>query len=146
MYRGIQALRSRRMTPTRTLFLPIVFFVWAIASITAELQRLWLGYIGFVIGLVFGFVIGWALWRNTPAVFDPITRTIERPGSPWTLILILLAFITKFVLHVCFARSPILVYDYAFNLIYGGTSGLFDGVFWGGTFICLQALRARQDP
>lgn len=144
LYRGIQALYPRNVNPVRMLLLPVVFLIWAVVSIEAELQKLWLGYTGFVIGLVFGFGVGWMMWRTQKrCTFNRTTRTVRRPGSPWTLILILVAFSTKFILHVFLAQSPTLHHDPTFHLLFGGISGFVDGVFWGGTALQLQSLRTR---
>ncbi len=86
IYRGIQALHFRQMSLLRMLVLPGIFFVWAILSIFAELQILWLGFTGFLAGLLFGFGIGWLICKNSvkAVTFDPATKLIGRPGSYWT--------------------------------------------------------------
>ncbi len=147
LYRGVQALRPRQMGLARLLFLPVLFFIWAVMSIMAELQQLRWGIAGFLICLIVGFALGWQLWKGrvSEITFDPKTRTILRPGSPWVLILILFAFVAKFILHAFLAHRQDLHSDVKFNFLFGATSGLVDGIFWGETSVALRIFWAKKN-
>lgn len=142
LYRGIRALRPRQVSVTRTFLLPVLFLVWALVSIHGEVTDLRAAYEAFFAGVAAGGVIGWNLWsRVGRAAYHPETRMIERPGSPITLVLLVLAFVSKFVLMAILARDHGLAADAAFSAAFGGVSGLVDGMFWGGTLSQIWHLR-----
>ena len=116
---GITALRPRKARPARMLLLPVLFFVWGLYAIFLKLPGWPIALGVFVVGLALGFGVGWLLASRYPAAtYDHEAKRILRPGTPLTLILIMIAFITK----------------------YGITSGLISGAFWG--IMALQLLQA----
>jgi len=142
VYRGIRALRPRRMSVARTFLLPILFLVWVLVSIHSEVTDLQSAYEAFVAGAAAGGVIGWMLWaRAGRATYYPDTQMIERPGSPLTLVLLILAFLSKFALMAMLAQDHGLAANAAFSAAFGGVSGLVDGMFWGGTLSQVWHLR-----
>lgn len=141
LLRGIKALRSREVSPSRALVLPVIFFVWALAGMFAELTDWPVGLLAFAIGLGIGFAGGWANATRLPAAtFDRAKGLIWRPGSATTLVLVIVAFVAKYVLSVGLAVHPHLGAEAGFAALFGGVSGLVDGAFWGGT--ALQFRRA----
>lgn len=147
LYRGIRALRPRQLSVSRTFLLPVLFLVWVLVSIHGEVTDLRAAYEAFAAGMAAGGVLGWALWsRAGRATYHPQTRMIERPGSPITLVLLVLAFASKFVLMTMLARDHGLAADAAFSAAFGGVSGLIDGMFWGGTLSQVWHLRHLALP
>ena len=123
------------------------FLVWVLMSIHGEVTDLRSAYEAFAAGMAVGGVFGWILWsRAGRATYHPETRTIERPGSPITLVLLVLAFASKFVLMTMLARDHGLAADAAFSAAFGGVSGLVDGMFWGGTLSQVWHLRHLALP
>ncbi|WP_339715320.1 DUF6622 family protein [uncultured Sneathiella sp.] len=138
---GITALRPRKARPARTLLLPVLFFVWGLYAIFLKLPGWPIALGVFVVGLALGFGVGWLLASRYPAAtYDHEAKRILRPGTPLTLILIMIAFITKYVLSVVIATNPQLSAAIGFSVFYGITSGLISGAFWG--IMALQLLQA----
>lgn len=132
--RGINALNDREMDVKRLFLLPLIFLFWAGSSVINELAFLRYGLVSMLVGLCIGGSVGWLLWRTGPRLkFKEGTDLIIRPGTPLTLIFILIAFVTKFTLIFFLNVEPALKYSFDFQLIFGLLSGIIDGVFWGGT-------------
>jgi len=92
------------------------------------------GMVSMLAGLLIGGSVGWLLWRSGPRLrIKEGTDLIIRPGTPLTLIFIIVAFATKFALIFFLNVEPDLKYAFNFNLMFGLLSGIIDGVFWGGT-------------
>lgn len=89
-----------------------------------------------------GVGVGWLLWRATPRLkIKEGTDLIIRPGTPLTLIFILIAFVIKFTLIVFLHVKPDLKHAFDFNLLFGLLNGFTAGVFWGGTLNLYRAFR-----
>ncbi len=147
LYRGIRALRPRQLSVSRTFLLPVLFLVWVLVSIHGEVTDLRAAYEAFTASMVTSVVLGWMLWsRAGRATYHPQTRMIERPGSPITLVLLVLAFASKFVLMTMLARDHGLAADAAFSAAFGGVSGLIAGMVWGGTLSQVWHLRHLALP
>ncbi|NRN28587.1 DUF6622 family protein [Photorhabdus heterorhabditis] len=132
--RGIKALSDREMRIERIFLLPTVFLIWGAHSIITETHFPDLSLIMMGIGLVFGITIGWILWRSQPRLREkPGSTLIIRSGTPLTLIVIIITFISKFIMTALLSLSPMLLHLLYYNLLFGLVSGLLDGVFWGGT-------------
>ena len=132
--RGVKALHPREVSPARALLIPVIFLVWALSGIHTELSDWSVALVAFAFALVLGLFAGWWNAARLPAAsFNLATGKIGRPGSAVTLVLVILAFIAKYILSVALAMHPQLAGQSGFAVIFGGISGLVDGVFWGGT-------------
>nr|WP_320144141.1 DUF6622 family protein [uncultured Cohaesibacter sp.] len=149
LLRGIKALQPRETRPSRVLVLPVIFFVWALFGIFGELTDWPTALIAFAVGLAIGFAGGWANATRLPvATLDRATGLMWRPGSATTLVLVIVAFVAKYVLSVLLAVQPHLGAEVMFAALFGGVSGLADGAFWGGTALHFRrafASRAAVD-
>ncbi len=146
LLRGIRALRAREMTVQRMLVLPILFLVWGVWSVFAELSNWPVALVAFAMLLGAGLPVGWLLGLHLPpAHFDRSTGLISRPGSPQTLILVTLGFSLKYILTVYLAYEPALASEANTCALFGGISGGIDGIFWGGTALQMtQAFRRLE--
>ncbi|WP_127903746.1 DUF6622 family protein [Solirhodobacter olei] len=134
LWRGVRALRAREISPSRTLVLPMIFLAWALFGMFAELSNWAAALMAFIIGIGIGFSGGWTnATRLPPASFNRTSGLVWRPGSATTLVLVIVAFVTKYLLSVALAMHPDLGADTGFAAVFGGISGLVDGAFWGGT-------------
>ncbi|PYE87397.1 DUF6622 family protein [Phyllobacterium leguminum] len=134
LYGGIKALQPREMTWLRMLLLPILFLVWGLYDIVTVLHHPILALVAFAGGIVIGGAIGWLLAAHQDAAWiDPASRLIHRPGTPVTLILILIGFICKYALSVALAYHADLAASPDYNVLSGAIAGAVDGVFWGMT-------------
>ncbi|WP_350306280.1 DUF6622 family protein [Photorhabdus viridis] len=132
--RGIKALSDREMSIGRIFLLPTVFLVWGIHSVLTETYFSNLSLVMMGIGLIFGTTIGWILWRSQPRLRKKTnSNLIIRSGTPLTLIVIMITFVSKFVMTALLSIYPILLHSLHYNLLFGLLSGFFDGIFWGGT-------------
>ncbi|MGY5956412.1 DUF6622 domain-containing protein [Kosakonia sp. BK9b] len=134
LFRGVKALSDREMPPGRLFFLPLLFLVWGTVTLTGELGHAKVGLAMMAAGMPAGVALGYLLWRTQP----PVKRAgspglIIRPGTPLTLVLILLAFGLKYGLNAALYLHPELRNAPPFCLLYGLLTGLVDGLFWGGT-------------
>lgn len=138
LYRGVRALETRELQPSRMLILPAVFLLWGLSGIFHDLPDWPLAMVGFVVLGLVGLGLGWANGlRLPPARRDPATGLILRPGSATTLVVALFAFIAKYTLSVALAMAPTLGAQAGFALTFGGVSGLVAGIFWGGAALAL---------
>ncbi len=132
--RGINALNDREMEVKRLFLLPLIFLFWGGSGVINELAFPHWGMVSMLAGLLIGGSVGWLLWRSGPRLkIKEGTDLIIRPGTPLTLIFIIVAFATKFALIFFLNVEPDLKYAFNFNLMFGLLSGIIDGVFWGGT-------------
>ncbi|WP_340620615.1 DUF6622 family protein [Xenorhabdus siamensis] len=131
--RGINALSDREMSIERIFLLPTVFLFWGSHSVLTETYFSYLSFIMMITGLVSGITIGWILWRSQPRLREkPESTLIIRPGTPLTLIMISITFVSKFIMTTLLSISPMFLHSLYYNLLFGLVSGLLDGIFWGG--------------
>lgn len=143
---GINALKDREMGVIRLFLLPLIFLFLGGSDVINKLAfPLW-GAISMLAGLMIGIGVGWLLWRTTPRLkIKEGTDLIIRPGTPLTLIFILIAFVIKFTLIVFLSVKPDLKHAFDFNLLFGLLNGFTDGVFWGGTLNLYRAFRKNPN-
>ncbi|MCM2292388.1 hypothetical protein NAC44_08600 [Allorhizobium sp. BGMRC 0089] len=146
--RGIKALSPRAQSLKRMFLMPVIFLVWSLIIMHADFGMSEVAFTSFFILLLVGLPFGANLVRPLPSSYrDSETGLIHRPGSPITLILVLISISFKYVMSVAIALSPTLDANTAFLLVYGGVSGLVDGIFWGMSgFQVSQALSGRAAP
>ncbi|OZI32713.1 hypothetical protein CEG14_17560 [Bordetella genomosp. 1] len=132
IYRGIAALWPRRTSVKQTLLLPVIFLLLGLSSIHTALNGELYAYLAFCGFLVAGVIAGWLIVPpRLVATYDRSSRKVLRPGSALTLILLVLAFASKFILSAVVARNPAFAADASFVLTFGGVSGFVSGLFWG---------------
>ena len=145
--RGITALSDREMRIERLFVLPMLFLIWGVYRVIHETAAADAALALMLAGLVVGIGIGWGLWRSQPRLRNGRQENvIVRPGTPLTLILIVLLFIVKFALTASLAIWPWLFHSLHYNLFFGLISGILDGIFWGGTLnLFIPWYRTRQN-
>ncbi|PHM39317.1 membrane protein [Xenorhabdus mauleonii] len=131
--RGIKALSDREMRTERLFLLPMIFLIWGVHSVITETYFSNVALMMFGIGLILGIAIGWLMWKSQPRLKSkPDSNLIIRPGTPLTLVLILVTFASKFIMTAMLSINPTLVHSLHYNLFFGLFSGILDGVLWGG--------------
>jgi|ERR1700674_371419 len=131
---GIRALKTSIAPFWRLLILPTVFFVWGVVGvvmrypITATSLGLWL------IAFAFGVGLGVLTAANTAVRADRSHRLIEIPGNKFTLVLILVIFVTKYAFGVLQGMQPGIVADPRYFVADLGVSGLLAGM-WAGRLV-----------
>lgn len=140
IYRGLQALRPREMTPQRMLLLPVLFLVWALSGIVTDVKNWPIALVSCLVMLIAGAMLGSRIAQGQPPAYrDGVTGLINRPGSPITLVLICLGFSLKYALAVVLAEQSDMARDPGFCAVFGGVGGFVDGIFWGLTAAQLAA-------
>ncbi|WP_367890288.1 DUF6622 family protein [Kosakonia sacchari] len=132
--RGFAALYDRKMAIGRLFLLPVLFLAWGAYGVITETERVGVSLTMMTAGLLSGSALGYRLWRSQP----PLRNTdnpgmIIRAGTPLTLGLIVIAFSIKFALTSTLYLQPGLRSTTSFCMLFGGLTGLIDGIFWGGT-------------
>lgn len=132
--RGFAALYDREMAIGRLFLLPILFLIWGGYGVITETERAGVSLTMMIAGLFAGTALGYRLWHSQP----PLRNTdnpgmIIRAGTPLTLGLIVIAFSLKFTLTSALYLQPGLRSTANFCMLFGGVTGLVDGIFWGGT-------------
>lgn len=132
--RGFAALYDREMAIGRLFLLPVLFLVWGTYGVITETELAGVSLTMMAAGLFAGTALGYRLWRSLP----PLRNTdnpgmIIRAGTPLTLGLIVIAFSMKFTLTSALYLQPGLRSTTSFCMLFGGVTGLVDGIFWGGT-------------
>ncbi|MDR3434129.1 MAG: hypothetical protein P4L95_19895 [Rouxiella aceris] len=132
--RGFAALFDREMRPGRLFFLPVLFLIWGIYSVTLETYQTDLSLIMMIAGVFVGIAVGYMVWWSQPPLRNSDNPgLIVRSGTPLTLGVIIVAFSLKFVLISASYLQPELHEARTFCILYGLLTGLVDGIFWGGT-------------
>jgi hypothetical protein len=145
--RGVAAMRPREVSPSRILIVPLVFLVWGLTGMLgADDLALKLGL--FAGGLLVGLAAGWWLASLLPAPrLSRATGLLGMPGSPAPLILICLAFVTKYVGTVALALTADIAVHAEIAAALAVVGGLFAGLFWGRTLgQFARALQADGEP
>jgi hypothetical protein len=131
--RGVAAMRPREVSPSRILIVPLVFLVWGLTGMFGA-DDLTLKLALFAGGLLAGLAAGWGLASLLPAPrLSRATRLLAMPGSPVPLILIGLAFMTKYVGTVALALNSDVAVHAEIAAALAAAGGLFAGLFWGRT-------------
>ncbi|HAT2608589.1 TPA: hypothetical protein I8235_001550 [Kluyvera intermedia] len=132
--RGYAALLAREMNISQLFILPLLFLIWGVWGLKEAFNFNVASLMGMSIGLAFGILAGWQLWKNQPRLKNkPHSEKIIRAGTPLTLIFIIIAFVSKYCLLVWLSLHPEAHHAAQFGALFGVITGLVDGVFWGGT-------------
>lgn len=131
LFVGIRALRPGTAPLWRVAIMPIIFFVWGLASLYTlhglGLTRM----LPWAAALVGGTVIGMLIASLQPIRADKTRHLVQMPGGPLTLILILLIFATKYEFGFLHATQPALFAEPRFWLSEIVISGVLAGMFVG---------------
>jgi uncharacterized protein DUF6622 len=166
LYRGLAALRPREVSPSRVLVIPIVFFIWGLAGLWSAREAAVFHRAVFLGGVALGAAAGLALASITPAPrWTPATGMLTMPGSAKPLVMICLAFATKYAAAVALAISADAVARGEVWALSASLGGAFAGLFWGraagqllqallaggrsaglGELVSLVLTRASQNP
>ncbi|BES84479.1 hypothetical protein PEC302107_22160 [Pectobacterium araliae] len=140
IYAGVKASQPRQQSLARVFVVPTVFMVWGISAIFHTLMLPLAAAGGFLLMLVIGLSIGW-MWGKTSGTYLSESRSFQRTGSWWPLVLMLLTFCSRFYFSVQLARFPALAHDTVFCLMSGAASGITAGIFSGVSLHLLNQMR-----
>jgi hypothetical protein len=145
--RGVAAMSPREVSANLMLIIPVVFLVWGLTGMFGG-DGLAYKLALFAGGVLAGLACGGALASLLPAPrLSRTTGLLAMPGSPVPLILIGLAFATKYIGTVALALNPDLVVHAEISAAMAAVGGLFAGLFWGRTLgQFARALQADGEP
>ena len=131
LFIGIRALRPATVPLWRIATLPMVFFVWGLASLYQmhglALERV----LPWLVALVAGVGAGMLIASLQPIRVDKARHLVRTPGGPLTLVLIALIFTTKYEFGFLHATQPALFAQARFWLSEIAISGILAGMFIG---------------
>lgn len=146
LIRGCVTLSEREISIRRLFILPLIFLAWGIWSVNQEFNSNLLSLTGMIAGLAIGIPGGWIPGKNQPRLKRKAgTGMIIRAGTPLTLMLIIIAFGTKYGLMVWLFLHPEMHYSAPFGFLFGLITGTVDGLFWGVTLNLFLSWR-RTSP
>ncbi len=133
LYRAFAATRPRDVSPRRALIVPIVFFVWGVASLLGATDGMALKLTVFLAALLAGLALGGVLASLSPTPRLRSSGLIAMPGSLAPLVLIVLAFATKYAGNVALALAADGAARTELSIAMAAIAGIFAGAFWGRT-------------
>jgi Family of unknown function (DUF6622) len=133
VYRGIKALKSS-ISPVYTIFImPAIFLILSVQTLVAYKNLTLVPGLLWLISIMIGSLLGWLIASKAPIAADKKKGLIKRPGSPITLIIILLFFGVRYYFGYSLAVNPELMQSVSFLNIRLALSGLMVGVSLGST-------------
>ena len=145
--RGVAAMRPREVSPSRILIVPVVFLIWGLSGMFGA-DGLAIKLALFVGAALLGLACGIGLASLPPAPrLSRATGLLAMPGSSVPLILIGLAFASKYVGAVALALNSDPTVHAEIAAALAAVGGLFAGLFWGRTLgQFARALQADGEP
>jgi hypothetical protein len=142
LFIGIRALRPGTAPLWRIAIMPMIFFVWGLASLYS-MHGLGLSRVlPWAVALVAGIAIGMLIASLQPIRADKTRHLVRTAGGPLTLILIVLIFTTKYEFGFLQATQPALFAEPRFWLSEIAISGVLAGMFVGRFAGLVQHYRA----
>lgn len=129
---GYESLKSQVLDPRKIFILPLIFVVLSIWSLIAGFQ----GIVDLFIWAIFillGYLVGWGITQSWRVRADRQKKLMGLPGSPITLIFVILFFAVKFFFGY-FVKENQGIFQW-FNLM---ISSLITGIFVGQTFAIVK--------
>lgn len=124
LFIGMRATKNRILHPLKLFLMPIIFMV-----INYKLIFLGNNFGSYMICLITGSWIGFMIaLKKSIKIFHDIKR-IELPGNYYTIVLLILFFIGKYILGYLGATQPSMAIKY--TIIDTSISGLLSGYFLG---------------
>ena len=131
LFIGIRALRPSTAPLWRIAILPMVFFVWGLASLYQmhglAIQRV----LPWLVALALGVGVGILIASLQPIRVDKVRHLVRTARGPLTLVLILLIFTTKYEFGFLHATQPGLFAQARFWVSEIAISGVLAGMFIG---------------
>ncbi|MFH1644396.1 MAG: DUF6622 family protein [bacterium] len=135
---GILNLKTRVRQLYTIFILPTIFLVMFLQSLISNFGFSFYPWLIWLIALFAGLNLGWFLFINIQIKADRKKQLIKIPGSPATLILVLLVFAVKYFFGYTQAVNP----EFAQSLFFVNSklisSGCIEGIFIGRVLFYLN--------
>lgn len=139
-------LSETQISIQKMFLLPVIFFVWSIWSILTHLFLLDFAFGGFLMGSIIGFTLSYTTHKlvGVQSKYIKSINLFEIQGSILPLIMILIAFFSKFALLAYLATHQSLTHSFYFCTFFGLISGFVSSLFWGRFFYLILPLYKKS--
>ncbi|WP_431222458.1 hypothetical protein ACQ86O_19355 [Serratia sp. L9] len=131
LVRGLNARKPATVSLEKLAIIPAIFLLWDIYDLVIRHQLTVVTILMWCAGLMIGGLIGYKLVNPAQIEVTTKPRSIKRPADFSVLPLMMIAFMTKYVLAVTAAISPATLQQPSYSVFATVSGGLFAGVFVG---------------
>lgn len=131
LLRGLKARKPAIVSLEKLAIIPLIFLLWDIYDLVARHQLTVVALLMWCAGLALGAFVGYKLVNPVQIEVSSEPRCISRPADYSVLPLMMLAFITKYILGVIASISPVTLQQPSWLALAIVSGGLFAGIFVG---------------
>jgi hypothetical protein len=131
MWRGINALQTQVRALKKLFILPIIFVIMSIHTLISEISISGLAVITWTAAIGCGIGLGWLQIVRLTLAVDREHCLIRIPGSWFTLLIILVIFVTKYYFNFKIAVDGTALKHAGFIMSFLFVSGISTGLFVG---------------
>ncbi|MGL5386272.1 MAG: hypothetical protein ACRDCA_10580 [Serratia sp. (in: enterobacteria)] len=129
--RGLKARKPAIVSLEKLAIIPLIFLLWDIYDLVERHQITVIVLLMWCTGLAFGAFIGYGLVNSARIEASNEPRSISRPADYSVLPLMMIAFVTKYILGVIASISPDTLQQPNWLALAIVSGGLFAGIFVG---------------
>lgn len=142
---GVAAMKTRIILFWRLLIIPSVFTIMGLYGVIKILHFNALAVGAWLVAIAIGCYLGVLLVRHIAIRANQSKGLVELPGSPVTLVLILVIFVVKYAIAYRLAIDPLSARQAWFIVFDAGISGLVTGMFVGRVWIYYKKYKAAPE-
>lgn len=131
LLRGLKARKPAIVSLEKLAIIPLIFLLWDIYDLVERHQLTVISLSMWCIGLALGACIGYKLINPARIEASSQPRCISRPADYSVLPLMMIAFVTKYILGVIASISPDTLQQPNWIALATVSGGLFAGIFVG---------------
>lgn len=131
LLRGLKARKPAIVSLEKLAIIPLIFLLWDIYDLVARHQLTVIAILMWCSGLAMGAFIGYKLVNPARIGASTEPRSISRPADHSVLPLMMMAFVTKYILGVMASISPDTLQQPGWLALAIVSGGLFAGIFVG---------------
>ncbi|MBC3252705.1 MAG: hypothetical protein ACQER3_20055 [Pseudomonadota bacterium] len=131
LLRGLKARKPATVSLEKLAIIPLVFLLWDIYDLVERHQLTVIALLMWCGGLALGAFIGYKLVNPARIEASGEPRSISRPADYSVLPLMMIAFVTKYILGVIASISPDTLLQPGWRALAIVSGGLFAGIFVG---------------
>lgn len=142
--RGIKARKPATVALEKLAIIPAIFLAWDLYDMVMFRDQSIANWSLWLVGLLCGAAIGYALIKRAAVTRAPAPRSIHRPADYTALPFMMLTFVVKYALGVMTAMSPELLQRPGVSACVIIVGGVFAGVFVGKFVRYVGVYRAAE--
>lgn len=128
---GIRSMFARNVSLAAMSVVPLLFLGLSLTSLLGAIHSVVLSAPVWAGGIVVGLLLGLTVFSARILEAKTGAGRLRIAGSPITLILFVLIFVTKFYYNMHIAMDPVAAQDVAFVSVVLGLSGMSTGIVFG---------------